>query len=310
MECPRGINLPQRTNTPCEISQRLSDSDKKSSYSEIAAYTGIISDLIAIRIYSSTEPRNLKIADLQKGIVLLYKGKELVCEGTGFGVPILKYIDETFFSGSAILKISKQENQVIISKEFIMDRVSRDKFREHKLENSKIRTLIDHISSLYQSNKGIAKFILLLKENLFKLGVKSVFVKMAPKGKVNTTYIINRDKIKVRVDFTQFDGNNLQKIFILNEQGSEFFKKYSDSSGITLFNEQIGVWNEVTSQSATIMNCRKNIGFTLKNIDGAILRRGREFLRGSLDWIGLDYELDAKCKEFEYEIEILGVELT
>jgi hypothetical protein len=187
-----------------------------------------------------------------------------------------------------------------------MDRVSRDKFGERKLENSKIRTLIDYISSLYQRNNGLAKFILLSKENLFKLGVKSIFVKMPPKGKVIATYIIDRNKIRIRLDFTQLDGHNLQKVFILNEQGSEFFRKYSDSSGATLTDEEIGVWNEVTAQYAVIMNSQENIGFTLKNIDGAMLRRGRELMRGSLDWIGLDYEFKSRIKEFEYEIEILG----
>jgi hypothetical protein len=248
----------------------------------------------------------LKIADLQKGFILLHKGRELVGEGIGFGVPILKYADETFFSGSSILKISKHENPVIIRKEFVMDRVSRDKFGERKLENSKIRTFIDYISSLYQKNKGLAKLILLSKENLFKLGVKSVFVKMPPRGKVIVTYIINRNKIRIRLDFTQLDGHNLQKVFILNEQGSEFFRKYSDSSGATLTDEEIGVWNEVTAQSAAIMNRQENIGFTLKNIDGVMLRRGRELMHGSLDWVGLDYEFESRCKELEYEIEILG----
>jgi hypothetical protein len=36
-----------------------------------------------------------------------------------------------------------------------------------------------------------------------------------------------------------------------------------------------------------------------------MLRRGRELTKNSLDWIGLDYELNPKDNQFEYEIKIL-----
>jgi len=37
-----------------------------------------------------------------------------------------------------------------------------------------------------------------------------------------------------------------------------------------------------------------------------ILRRGREFLKESLEWVGLDYELSPENDSFKYGIEILG----
>ena len=64
---------------------------------------------------------------------------EVVGEGTGFGVPIVKYFDETIFSGSSFLQVHKHENNVIIRKEFLMDIIARDKFRNLKLENTKVR---------------------------------------------------------------------------------------------------------------------------------------------------------------------------
>ena len=59
-----------------------------------------ISDSLSIHIYSDTKPRNAFIYDLQKGLTLICKGVEMVGEGTGFGVPVLVYSDETYFSGS------------------------------------------------------------------------------------------------------------------------------------------------------------------------------------------------------------------
>jgi hypothetical protein len=269
-------------------------------------YTYSISDSVALRIHSDTKPLNMKTASLQKGVILLYNGVEVVGEGTGFGVPIGKYSDETFFSGSSFLQVHKQENFVIIRKEFLMDLIARGKLRNLKLENMKLRRIIDSVSLLYQKHKHLAQFILLAKGLLFKFGVESTFVRTVPKGKVIATYTINHNRILVKLSFSELDRNNLQKVFVLNEQGAHFFRKYSDSEGLKLDDEEIGAWDGVTAQSAKISDKKDRIGFSLKNVDGTMLRRGREAVKGSLNWIGLDYELSPEDDQFEYEIEIFG----
>jgi hypothetical protein len=75
---------------------------------------------------------------------------------------------------------------------------------------------------------------------------------------------------------------------------------------LRLVDEEIGAWGNVTAESAKIADEQNNIGFRLKSIEGSMLRRGRELMEGSLNWIGLDYELDSKYCHFEYEIELLG----
>jgi hypothetical protein len=267
-------------------------------------YTYSISDSVALRIHSDTKPQNMKTASLQKGLILLYNGAEVVGEGTGFGVPIGKYSDETFFSGSSFLQVHKQENSVIIRKEFLMDMIARDKFRNLKLENMKLRRKIDSVSLLYQKHKRLAQFILHAKGLLFKFGVESVFIRTSPKGKVIVTYTIDRNRILVKLSFSRLDRNNLQKVFVLNEQGAHFFRKYSDSEGLKLDDEEIGAWDGVTAQSAKIADKKDRIAFSLKNVEGTMLRRGREMVKGSLNWIGLDYELNPEDDQFEYEIEI------
>jgi hypothetical protein len=269
-------------------------------------HTCTISDSVVLRIYSDTKPQNLKTADLQKGIILVHNGKELVGEGTGFGVPIAKYFDETVFSGSSFLQCHKLGNAFIIQKDFSMDLIARNKFRNFKLENVQIRCIIDYVCLLYQRHKRVAKSILLAKELLLKIGASSVFIRTAPKGKVTVTYTIDGNRIQVKVDFHQLDRRNLQKIFVLNEQGAHFFRKYTDSDGHKMTDEKIGVWNAVTAECAAIMDKKERIGFNLKNVKGTMLRRGRELMKGSLDWIGLDYELDPEHNLFNYEIEILG----
>jgi hypothetical protein len=243
-------------------------------------HTFSLSDSVALRIHSDTKPQNMKIANLQKGMILLYKGTEVVGEGTGFGVPIGRYFDETFFSGSSFLQVHKQENSVIIRKEFSMDLITRDKFRNLKLENKNLRKIIDSVSLLYQKRKHLAQFILLTKELLFKFGVESIFSRSPSKGKVIVTYTLHRNRILVNLSFNELDRNNLLKVFVLNEQGAHFFRKYSDSDGLDLNDDEIGAWNGVTAQSAKITDKQDRIGFSLKNVEGAILRRGREVVKG------------------------------
>jgi hypothetical protein len=127
-----------------------------------------------------------------------------------------------------------------------------------------------------------------------------------PKGKVIVTYTIDRNRILVKLSFSRLDRNNLQKVFVLNEQGAHFFRKYSDSEGLKLDDEEIGAWDGVTAQSAKIADKKDRIAFSLKNVEGTMLRRGREMVKGSLNWIGLDYELNPEDDQFEYEIELFA----
>ena len=76
-----------------------------------------VSDLISLRVYRDARPRNLKIANLQKGLILVYEGNELVGEGTGFGLPVLVCSDQTYFSGSSTIRVSQQDDRWSIRKD-------------------------------------------------------------------------------------------------------------------------------------------------------------------------------------------------
>lgn len=265
-----------------------------------------ISDFLSIRIYEDTRPRSLKIKDLQKGIVLLYKNAEVVGEGIGFGVPVVKYADETFFSGSSKLQVHRKGNAWIIQKVFFIDLIERNKFRNIIFGNKRLRGIIDFIARLYQKHNYLAQSGQFLRELLLVFGIKPIFIKTTSKGKVTATYKIENNLIEVNLNFNQLDRHNLLKIFVLNEQGASFFRRYSDSEGLSFVDEEIGIWKIVEAKTARITDAQNRISFSLKNVKGAMLRRGRESTNDQLNWIGLDYELYPIHETFEYQIEVFG----
>ena len=283
-----------------------SDENNISSYVPVTNHVFSLSESLALKIYSDNTPKNMKIADLQKGLILLCNGIDVVGEGTGFGFPIAKYSDETVFPGSSLLYIRNMGSMLEIRKEFLMNMVARDRIRNLNLENPRVRDVFDYVSELYQSHDYLAQSILSIKALLFRLGVQSSFKLSPNRGRVVVDYKIGKNQVLVKLDFGQLQRANLSKVFVLNEQGAHFFSTYNDSEGLKLVDKDIGAWKNVTANSARISDSENKIGFGLKNMKGCILRRGRERMKESLNWIGLDYELDPKSYLFEYEIDLFG----
>jgi hypothetical protein len=247
----------------------------------------------------------LKIADLQKGVILEINGVETVGEGVGFGVPVLVYSDETYFSGSSEIYLSQGPSRCLVVKKFNMDRIARNNFGNAKLVNGVARRFIDHLSNLYQRHRRLR--LLALKDLTSRLRIGKIFLQAPSRGTVTVTYEIDKQQLLIKADFEDIKKQALQKIFILNEQGSKFFRTYTDSAGMTLTDEKIGAWDNVSCDWASLRTTRNGVGFRLWKREKSILRRGREFLEGSLDWAGLDYELGISQVRFGYTVDLLGL---
>jgi hypothetical protein len=74
-----------------------------------------------------------------------------------------------------------------------------------------------------------------------------------------------------------------------------------------LTDSEVGAWDNVEAEWASLKFLQGEFGFRLWRTRDSVLRRGREFLEGSMDWIGLDYEIDPRSAVFEYSVEILGL---
>lgn len=272
----------------------------------IDVHTFPLSESVFLHVYASTEPRYLKIAELQKGLILGIDGAEIVGEGTGFGLPVLIYSDETYFSGSSRLYASKRGDCPIVVKEFTMDRVARNNFRNVTLENRVARSFIERLSDLYQAHPRLR--FLTLKGLTGRISIGKVFPKAPSKGNVTVAYSFEKSRITVKADFKKLERTGLQKIFMLNEQGTESFRRYTDSLGTELSDDKIGAWDQTGGEWACLQTLCGEIGFRLWTAKNGVLRRGREFLEGSLDWVGLDYEISGKTNFFQYVIDVLGSE--
>jgi hypothetical protein len=262
-----------------------------------------LSTAVTLGVYCNTKPHNLKIADLQKGLILSYNGKERVGEGTGFGCPVLISPKETFFSGSSKVFVMQTTNSIKIRKEFYMDRKARNKLGNIYLENQKVRTFIRYLTDFYQKNSRFR--YLSLKGFFVRMGVEATFAKTAAVGKVAVTYKLSNNLVNVKVDFHDLRKVRPQKIFVLNEQSAKFFRRYFDACSVNLVDKQIGAWNVVRSEWACLTSLQGQVGYRLWKVDGSILRRGRETMNNCLDWAGLDYEIAPDSEVFEYRIDIL-----
>jgi hypothetical protein len=136
------------------------------------------------------------------------------------------------------------------------------------------------------------------------LAINTEFVRVKPRGSVTLKYSFLPKLIQVEADVSGLDWTGRREILILNEQGSGFFRKYFDSDGLELFDKQIGAWERVEAEEASMSDVKGNLAFTLKNKNRAKLYRGSEGVKGRFSWAGLNYSLPKDSRFFSYEIEL------
>jgi hypothetical protein len=81
------------------------------SYTSVTEHTASMSPSIGIRVYSNTNPKIRRTSELQKGLIFVCDDAETIGEATGFGVPIIKSSDETYFSGSSSVYMQRARRE-------------------------------------------------------------------------------------------------------------------------------------------------------------------------------------------------------
>jgi hypothetical protein len=262
-----------------------------------------VNDRICVRLYKDSRPNFLEVAPLQKGLVLLFDEKELVEEGMGFGAPVVKFNDKTYFSSSASCSISETEEGFDLTKRFVLDAISRKRVgNSHYLNDGVYQGFHRFFERAYLGYTSLFPFFSNIMELRQALKIQTQFVKVPDRGTVGVTYSVRFDSVKVLVDLTGLEKIACEEILILNEQGSTFFRKYSDSEGLYLDDAQIGAWSEVKTKKAFLSFLTGDLRFGLETQDNSSLFRGWEKTKGRFAWAGLSYRLPPNNSFFDYVI--------
>ena len=182
-------------------------------------FTQKLSNRLSVRIYRDCRPNYLETGTLQKGLVQMLDGEELIEEGVGFGVPVVKYEDKTFFSSQADVSIREIGCDIIITKVFTLDTVSLKKFgRVTYINEALYSPLRKAFESLYLKNKRLTPFFNKAMELRDFANIKTEFLKVKPRGKVTMRYCCQSNGIDVSADFSKVTLNKCVEILVLNEQ--------------------------------------------------------------------------------------------
>jgi len=258
-----------------------------------------------VKLYQDCHPNCLETAPLQKGLVLVLRSRELIEEGMGFGVPVVKYKDKTYFSSSANSWLRKEGDSCILGKMFVLDTISRKRIGQGSYVNDKLYHFLHRAFEIgylnFQSLTHISNKIIELQE---PLNVQTIFKRVEPRGTVLFEYSCKPKEVQITVRLSLSKLDKCKEILILNEQGSSFFRRYADSSGLVLFDRNIGPWAKVNAYEASFSDVKQTSKFTLESKVSTTLVRGWEKTKGHLAWAGLEYSLPSRNSSFSYSIRL------
>jgi hypothetical protein len=246
----------------------------------------------------------METAPLQKGLVLMLDKEELIEEGMGFGVPVVKYEDKTYFSTSAEVIVQKNHSACRVKKAFILDAVSRKLWRNSYIDDEFYSIWRKKFAKLYLSQKELSPLLTKLMELREIAKVKTEFLKVKSRGVITVDYEIQPAVINVSVDFSGLMLSACQEVLVLNEQGSTIFGEYADTGDLRLIGNKIGAWAAVNAATASLLNQKKRLCFCLPKTSGATLFRGYEKTRNRFSWAGLSYSLQPNNGTFTYPIRL------
>jgi hypothetical protein len=265
---------------------------------------------VSYRISGSPEPYYGKTAPIQKGLMPSLTGNQLdLCEeGVGFGVPILQYKRDFFFSGTSTVSGGGGVIGGRAWKKFIMNLIDRRQ-RRHSNRIQMFSWAPQRLyNRIYKSISG-RRVLRLFESRLESLRPDfdpSIFFRVRDRGSVLVSYAIDEASrgIEVAMDFSGVQTSGLQCIYISNELGGNLFDVYSDSSGAVLRGDAIGAWDRIDAVWATLLSPTKNVGFRVEVPESAQAFRGREIIGLDISWSGIIFMVSPTTKSLQYRISV------
>jgi hypothetical protein len=247
-------------------------------------------------------------AKIQKGLILLFEGQDLSEEAVGFGVPILQRGLQTVFPGELELSTLEGGASNRISARYKMN-------REEKLARSGSGTIDNQL--LYTSKNVLAALIrrlpfirglLTRTSNLLRstLDWETTYEPTSFSTYLTLIYSIDAGTGRIKIELSEQEHNpeGISEVIMMNEQGAHHFDQYEDSNGISEHGNEIGCWDQVLAPQASFISSRHQIAFSLAQVNGARLYRGRELIGSRLAWSGFGYSFPPSLNQFSYEITV------
>lgn len=267
-----------------------------------------LSEGLSLKVVAqSGDAGNYPTRRLQKGLLLLDGRQELAEEGVGFGVPILKRGVQTIFPGEMELAWRRTGPVWEVTGVFAMDLVERlAKPGGASLKSGALYAAKDSLAALHRRIPPLRGPLTAASITLRRMfGWATTFEEAEVCARLKVAYTIDGEegKISVAVDMTGLP-EDVTEVVVMNEQGARHFDRYTDADGIDLRADEIGTWDDVSAAKANFVSTAHKVAFSLAQVEGAKLSRGRELIGSRLAWSGFGYSLPATPGAFTYDVRI------
>jgi len=248
-------------------------------------------------------------ARLCKGLILVHAGQEMDEEGVGFGVPVVKLGFRTIFSGEMSVQMremmSARDEIVAAFRMNLVERLARS--QQRSVDSRALYAAKNTLAGLYRRVPALRGSLTRLS-NMLRLvfRLETIYQEVGDFGQVQVTYTIDRHAgvIEIAVDTTGLSGDGISEVVVMNEQGARWFDRYRDSTGAYLQGEGIGSWDEVGAKKASFICSRCGLAFTVEQVPGVRLLRGRELIGSRLAWAGFGYSFHPRLQHIAYRLLI------
>ena len=244
------------------------------------------------------------VARLQRGLLLRHDGDDLIEEGVGFGVPILKRGAQTIFPGGMDLRLDG-EAPWSATATFEMNLVERLTGGSGGPASRSFYVLRDVLAAVHRRCPPL-RGLLTASSNAMRrrFGWQTTFEQVATCALVKVVYRVDTEAlVHIAVDVGELPAG-VTEVVVMNELGARHFDRYRDSGGACLRGAEIGTWVRVTAAEASLCSAAAGVSFSLAQAQGARLYRGWELVGSRLAWSGFGYSLGAAAGRFAYDLRL------
>ena len=251
--------------------------------------------------------RSYPTAGLQKGLILLDNGQELVEEAVGFGVPVLNRGLQTIFPGSVTLTGLQRGSTWEIIAKYQLNRIEKiSKAGTETVQNRLFYSIKNGLAGLIRQLPAMRGLLTNISSTLRRrFNWVTFYADAGFSIEVIVIFTIEADVgiIAVEIDTHAFPPNITEGI-VMSEQGAQTFDLYKDSSGVSLQGDEISCWDSVNAGEAWFESSTRKVLFRLSQVQAARLFRGRELIDSRLSWAGFGYSFAPSIQKLQYKIKI------